>query len=63
MEPVGTENDIDDILDALGNVQDSDNVDNNENKELYDQAYVDADDGIMNGLGKLIYYWFQNWGW
>ena len=41
------EDDINDILDAIGNVQDPDNVYNNENQRLDDQANVDKDDGII----------------
>ena len=51
------EDDINDILDAIGNVQDPDNVDNNENYRLDDQANVDKDDGIIDSLGKQINYW------
>ena len=50
------EDDINDILDAIGNVQDPDDVDNNENHRLDNQANVNKDDGIMTSLGKLINY-------
>jgi len=45
-----------DDADAIGNVQDPDNVDNNEIHGLDDQPNVDKDD-IMNSLGKQINYW------
>ena len=50
------EDDINDILDAIGNVQDPDNVDDNENHRIDDQANVENDDGIVNSLGKQINY-------
>ena len=56
VEPMEKEDDIHDILDAIGNVQDQDNVDNNENHRLDNQANVNKDDGIMNSLGKPIYF-------
>ena len=57
VEPIEKEDDIDDILDAIGNVQDPDNVDDNENHRIDDQANVDKDDGIVNSLGKQINCW------
>ena len=57
VEPTEREDGINDILDAIVNVQDQDNVDNNENHGLDDQANVDKDVGIMNSLGKQINYW------
>ena len=56
VELMEREDDINDILDAIGNVQDPDNVDNNENHGLDDQLNDDKDDGIMNSLGKQINY-------
>ena len=56
LELMEREDDINDILDAIGNVQDADNVDNNENHRLDNQANVNKDNGIMNSLGKLINY-------
>ena len=56
VESMEIENDINDILDVIGNVQDPDNVDNNENRRLDNQANVYKDDGIMNSLGKLFNY-------
>ena len=56
VEPTEREDGINDILDAIGNVQDPDNVDNNENRRLDNQANVYKDDGIMNSLGKLFNY-------
>ena len=56
VEPTEREDGINDILDAIGNVQDPDNVDNNENHRLDNQANVNKDDGIMNSLGKRINY-------
>ena len=56
VEPTERQDGINDILDAIGNVQDPDNVDNNENHRLDNQANVNKDDGIMNSLGKRINY-------
>ena len=56
VEPMEKEDDIHDILDAIGNFHDPDIVDNNENHRLDDQANVDKADGIMNSLGKQINY-------
>ena len=54
VEPMDKEDDINDILDAIGNDQDPDDVDNNENHRLDNQANVNKHDGIMNSLGKPI---------
>ena len=56
VEPTERQDGINDILDAIVNVQDQDNVDNNENYRLENQANVNKDDGIMTSLGKLINY-------